>query len=148
MGEHEYSPDIRNKLLNVISHSGPKVQRSLRLQSRANTAVLRTPLLPSASSSSDSTLTWLPCSSAMDKSSSTTSATNNSSRNGGARPRQPLLGTIAPALHFEDKADLSVTNMVNHESNDVTLDQSNNGFSFFFCKGALFRGKGGPPVLE
>ena len=33
-------------------------------------------------------------------------------------------------MEFQDEADLSVTNTVNSESSDVTLDQSNHGFSF------------------
>ena len=38
--------------------------------------------------------------------------------------------TVAPLLVFEGEADLSVHNPILHESNDVTLDQSNNRFSF------------------
>ena len=39
--------------------------------------------------------------------------------------------TVAlPPMAFKDKADLSVTNEISHESSDVHLDQSNHGFSF------------------
>ena len=33
-------------------------------------------------------------------------------------------------IHLKDESNLSVSNSVTNESSDVTLDQSNNGFSF------------------
>ena len=39
---------------------------------------------------------------------------------------------------FQDDADLSVSNEINHESADVTLDQSNHGFSFINLHWASF----------
>ena len=46
--------------------------------------------------------------------------------------------TQAPPLIFHDEADLSVSNEINHESADVTLDQSNHGFSFINLHWASF----------
>ena len=46
--------------------------------------------------------------------------------------------TPAPPMEFHDKADLSVSNEVNHESADVTLDQSNHGFLFINLHWASF----------
>ena len=87
--------------------SPSSLQRSLRLQSRVNTAVLQTPLLPS--SLSIFTSTWLHYSSATDKASSTTSRTSNSSKNGGARPRQPLLPLPLPSISRTGPTSPSLT---------------------------------------
>ena len=46
--------------------------------------------------------------------------------------------TPAPPVIFEDEADLSVHNDITSESHDVTLDQSNNGFSFVNVHWASF----------
>ena len=46
--------------------------------------------------------------------------------------------TTAPPMEFHDEADLSVSNEINHEFADVTLDQSNHGFSFINLHWASF----------
>ena len=46
--------------------------------------------------------------------------------------------TPAPSQEFHDEADLSVENNVHNESADVTLDQSNHGFSFINLHWASF----------
>ena len=52
--------------------------------------------------------------------------------------RTSTFTTQAPPLVFHDDADLSVSNEINHESADVHLDQSNNGFSFINLHWASF----------
>ena len=46
--------------------------------------------------------------------------------------------TQAPPLVFHKDADLFVSKEINHESADVHLDQSNNGFSFINLHWASF----------
>ena len=46
--------------------------------------------------------------------------------------------TPAPSLEFHDEADLSVKNNVHNESADITLNQSNHGFSFINLHWASF----------
>ena len=46
--------------------------------------------------------------------------------------------TSAPPLVFEDEADLSVSNEIHQEFHDVSLDQSNHGFSFVNTHWASF----------
>ena len=46
--------------------------------------------------------------------------------------------TAAPPVVFHDKADLSISNDINHESSDVHLVQSNHGFSFINLHWASF----------
>ena len=74
--------------------SPPFLHRSPRIQSRVNTAVLQTPLIPSSSSSTSPSI-WP--SSDTDSPSLTTSKISSSSTNGAARPRQPLLPLSLPS---------------------------------------------------
>ena len=46
--------------------------------------------------------------------------------------------TPAPAIEMSDESSLSIDNSESHESNDVSLDQSNNGFSFVNIHWASF----------
>ena len=46
--------------------------------------------------------------------------------------------TPSPAINMEDEATLSIDNSSSHESHDVALDQSNNGFSFVNIHWASF----------
>ena len=44
----------------------------------------------------------------------------------------------SPAIEMADDSSLDIDNSISHESNDVSLDQSNNGFSFVNIHWASF----------
>ena len=86
--------------------SPPSLRRSISIQSRVNTAVLQTPLIPSSSSSISPSI-WP--SSATDSPSSTMSGISSLSPNGSARPPHPLLPLPLPSTSKMRPTSLSAT---------------------------------------